>query len=160
MMDFQVGDKVIHAKYGLGEILKMDEKFIHDRQMLCYVVRTRDLTIWVTADEPEKSSLRLPTPGSDFVKLFAILGSPGEPLPQDRFERKTYLLECIQDGKLASVCSVVRDLFFYRKEKKLNEYDKSFLERAQSFLLMEWMHSLAVTYAQANNDLMRLLGVT
>jgi len=159
MMDYHVGDKVIHRYYGLGEIVQIDEKFIHERQMLCYVVRTRDLTIWVTADEPDKSSIRRPTPGGDFENLFAILRSPGGPLPIDRFERKTYLIERMKDGKLASICSVIRDLVFYRREKKLNEYDNSTLERAQSFLLTEWMYSLSVSRVQASNELMQLLGV-
>lgn len=159
MMDYHVGDKVIHWNYGLGEIVSIDEKFIHDRQMLCYVVRTRDLTIWVTADEPGKSSIRLPTPGNDFENLFAILRSPGTLLPVDRFERKTCLTERMKDGKLASICSVIRDLVFYRREKKLNDYDKSTLERAKSFLLTEWMYSLAVSQVQANTKLMDLLGV-
>src|SRR5574341_2212167 len=159
MMDYHVGDKVIHWYYGLGEIVGMDEKFIHERQMLCYVVRTRDLTIWVTADEPGKSSIRLPTPGNDFENLFAILRSPGTPLPVDRYERKTCLNERMKDGKLTSICSVIRDLVFYRQERKLNDYDKSTLERAKSFLLTEWVYSLAVSQVQANNKLMDLLGV-
>jgi len=159
MMDYHVGDKVIHRSYGLGEIVQIDEKFIHDRQMLCYVVRTRDLTIWVPADEPDKSSIRRPTPGNDFEKLFAILRSPGNPLPIDRFERKTNLIERMKDGKLASICSVIRDLAFYRREKKLNEYDNSTLERARSFLLTEWTYSLSISQVQANDELMQLLGV-
>ena len=160
MRDFHVGDKVIHRFYGLGEIVQMDEKFIHGRQMLCYVVRTRDLTIWVPADEPDKSSIRRPTPGSDFENLFAILRSPGGPLPVDRFERKTYLTERMKDGKLASICSVIRDLVFYRREKTLNENDNSTLERAKSFLTTEWMYSLSVSQVQADSELMQLLGVT
>jgi len=158
MMDYQVGDKVIHWNYGLGEIVQMDEKFIHERRMLCYVVRIRDLTIWVTADEPGKSSIRPPTPGSDFENLFAILRSPGEPLPIDWIERKTHILARMKDGELASICSVIRDLASHRRVKKLNEFDKSTLNRAQSFLLTEWMHSLAVSQVQANNELMQLLG--
>ena len=158
MMDFQVGDKIIHSYFGLGEIVQMDEKFIHERQMLCYVVRTRDLTIWVTADNPDESSIRLPTPGSDFENLFDILRSPGKPLPIDRYERKTHLNERMKDGNLSSICTVIRDLAFYRRGKKLNDYDKSTLERAQSFLLSEWMYSLSVSLVQANNELTQLLG--
>jgi len=157
MMDYQVGDKIIHSYFGLGEIVRMDEKFIHERQMLCYVVRTRDLTIWVTADIPGQSSIRPPTPRSDFEKMFAILRSPGRPLPIDRYERKTNLNDRMKDGKLSSICTVIRDLAFYRREKKLNDYDKSTLERAQSFLLAEWMYSLKVSQVQANNELMQLL---
>ena len=159
MMHYQVGDKVIHYNFGMGEIVQMEDKFIHERQVQCYVVRIRDLTIWVTADEPGKSSLRLPTPGSEFKNMFAILGSPGEPLPIDRLERKTNLLERMKDGTLTSICSVIRDLALYRREKKLNDYDKSTLERAQSFLLTEWVYSLAVSQVQARGELMKLIGV-
>jgi RNA polymerase-interacting CarD/CdnL/TRCF family regulator len=159
MMDYRVGDIVIHWHYGLGEIVQMDKKFIHDRQMLCYVVRIRDLSIWVTADEPGKSNLRRPTPESDFENLFAILRSPGKPLPVDRFDRKTHLSERMKDGELASICTVIRDLAFCRREKRLNDNDKSTMQRAQSFLLAEWMYSLSVSQAQANGDLMRLLEV-
>ena len=159
MMDYQVGDKVIHATYGLGEIIQMDEKFIHERQMLCYVVRIRDLTIWVAADDAGKSSLRMPTPGSDFENLFTILRSPGALLPMDRFERKTLLFEEMKDGEITSICRVIRDLAFYRREKKLNDNDKTTLERAKSFLLAEWMYSLSVSLAQASDELMQLLAV-
>ena len=159
MMDYHVGDIVIHWHYGLGEIVQMDEKFIHERQMLCYVVRIRDLSIWVTADEPGMSKLRRPTPESDFEDLFAILRSPGGPLPVNRFERKTHLSERMRDGELASICSVIRDLTLCRREKRLNDNDKSTMERARSFLLTEWMYSLSVSQSQANGDLMRLLEV-
>lgn len=158
MMDYQVGDKVIHANYGLGEIVQIDEKYIHERQMLCYVVSIRDMTIWVMADEAGKSGLRLPTPGRDFEKLFAILRSPGEPLPVDRFERKTELLDRMKDGKLASICSVIRDLIFYRQARKFNDYDKSTLERAKDLLLAEWMYSRSVSLVQAKSELMQILG--
>jgi RNA polymerase-interacting CarD/CdnL/TRCF family regulator len=76
----------------------------------------------------------------------------------DWIERKTHILARMKDGELASICSVIRDLASHRRVKKLNEFDKSTLNRAQSFLLTEWMHSLAVSQVQANNELMQLLG--
>jgi RNA polymerase-interacting CarD/CdnL/TRCF family regulator len=157
MMDYQVGDKVIHANYGLGEIIQMDEKFIHERQMLCYVVRVRDLTIWVKADETGKSGLRLPTPEDDFEKLFSILRSPPEPLPADRYERKSALTERMKDGRLESICGVIRDLAHHQREKKFNDNDKSTMERAQNFLLTEWVYSRSVSYDKANAELRQLL---
>jgi RNA polymerase-interacting CarD/CdnL/TRCF family regulator len=157
MTDYKVGDKVIHACYGLGEIVGMDEKFIHERHMLCYIVRIGDLSIWVKADENGKSGLRRPTPEDDFDGLFAILSSPGEPLPWDRYERKLALAERMKNGELASICSVIRDLTFFRREKKFNDYDKTTMERARSFLFAEWMFSRSVSSAQVHDELTRLL---
>lgn len=159
MMDYQVGDKVIHWQFGLGEIVQIEEKLIHERQIRCYVVRVRDLSVWVTADESGSSRIRPPTPEGDFETLFAILRSPGDSLPVDRYERKNLLVERMKDGQLASVCAVIRDLSFFGRGKKLNDHDKSLLERAQNFLLAEWTYSLSVPLSQANTELGRLLKV-
>jgi RNA polymerase-interacting CarD/CdnL/TRCF family regulator len=159
VLDYHVGDRVIHANYGMGEIIQMDEKFIHERRMLCYVVQIHDLVVWVMADEPGKSSLRLPTSSSDFDGVYAILRSPGEPLPIERFERKKELAERMKRGSLASICTVIRDLALYKHQKKFNDDDKTIMKRAQDFLLEEWVYALSVSWMQAYDELTRLLGV-
>jgi RNA polymerase-interacting CarD/CdnL/TRCF family regulator len=156
MTEFHVGEKVVHRNYGLGEILRMDVQFIHEREMLCYVVKIGDLTIWVTADDPAMESLRAPTPEGDFGGLIAILQSQGEALPPDWLDRKVHLSLRMKDGKLASICSVIRDLCFQRQMKKLNENDKSTLERAETLLLNEWTYSFSIPFLQAKRELMQL----
>jgi RNA polymerase-interacting CarD/CdnL/TRCF family regulator len=156
-MKFHVSDQVIHWTYGLGEIVQLDEKVISEKKALYYVVRIRDLTLWVKADEHGEASLRRPTPGDEFKNLFDILRSPGEALSIDRLERKQHLQDRMRDGKLESVCRVVRDLTSYRLTRKLNDNDKSMLERAQNFLITEWKLSLSVTSTQAEHELARML---
>lgn len=156
-MDFQVGDIVIHKRYGLGKIIQLDEKELSGKSRQCYVVRIGDLTMWVPADEPSGGSLRPPTPRSEFEELFSILRSSGEPLSNDRFERKTQLHTNMKDGDLAGICRVIRDLTSWGVSKKLNIDDRSVLERAQVFLVNEWMLSFAVTQKQAQQELIQLL---
>ncbi len=159
MLDYQVGDRVVHANYGMGEIVQLDEKFIHERQMLCYVVQIHNMIVWVMADEPGKSGLRLPASSSDFDDLFTILSGPGEPLPPERFERKKELAERMKSGLLPSICTVIRDLAFYKHQKKFNEDDKATMQRAQDFLLEEWVYARSVSWMQARDEMTRLLGV-
>jgi len=156
-MGYQVGDKVIHWNYGFGEIVQLDVKYIQERQTPYFVVRIRDFSIWVAADETVDANLRLPTSANEFEPLFAILHGPGEPLPNDRFERKKLLVQRMRDGKLTSVCSVIRDLSLLRTLKKLNDDDRTMLERARNFLLAEWTFSLAVPLAKAHSELGILL---
>ena len=156
-MDFQVGDKVVHWAYGPGEIINLEEKVLSGHTSLYYVVQVNDLTLWVPSDEKGKRSMRLPTPASEFENLFILLRSPGDPLPNDRLERKLELTERMKDGTLESICRVIRDLHFFRQTQKFNESDTSTLERAQKFLLSEWRISLAIPAAQAEKELKRLL---
>jgi CarD family transcriptional regulator len=157
-MNYHVGDQVVHSTYGLGEIIQLDEKMLLGNTKQYYVVQIRDLKIWVPVSEGGRSSLRNLTPASEFENLFVILASPAQPLPDDRFQRKTYLTDQLKDGKLASVCQAVRDLAYFKRSKKFNEYDKAIMERAESFLVDEWAISLSVSVIEAKQHLNQLLG--
>ncbi len=157
-MGFQAGDKVVHWKFGLGEVLSVEEQNLSGRLTNCYKVQIRDLTIWVPIDSNGQSSLRNPTPSDEFDSLFNILTGEAEPLAKDRFERKTQLDERMKDGRLESICCVIRDLNVLRHNKKLNDNDKSTLERAQNFLLNEWTFSRRVPRADAHQAMMQMLG--
>lgn len=156
-MVFQVGDEVIHATHGLGKIVEIEEKIIHEQATNCYVVRTPDLTIWIPIEQELQTSLRVPTPPDEFKKLFKVLSGPGETLPEDRVARKNLLISRLREGKLASVCKVVRDLTFFMRAAKLNDQEKSILERATKSLLTEWTHSLDVPLHQAQQSMEKLL---
>lgn len=156
-MNFQVGEKVVHWSFGPGEIIRLDEKELAGYKDLYYVVKMKDLMIWVPVNNQEKPSLRAITPAKEFKKLFAILSSPAEPLSPDRLERKNHLSELLRVGDLPSICRVIRDLTAFARGKKKNETDVQILERAQKFLIDEWRLSLSVTYMEAEGQLRHLL---
>lgn len=157
-MGFQVGDQVVHWVYGPGEIIQLDEKQLSGHTKQYYVVQIRDLNLWVPVGESGESSLRFPTPASDFEKLYELLSSQGEPLPDDRMERKTLLTDQLKDGTLESVCRVVRDLTLHARTKKMNDNDRTIMERAKSFLLNEWRMALSIPDDQAERKMNELLG--
>jgi CarD family transcriptional regulator len=154
---FHVGNTVIHWAHGPGVIIQLDEKEFSGNASQYYVVRTPDLTIWVPANEKGERGLRLPTPARDFKRLFRILASRGEALPTDRVERRTLLIEWMKDGKMETICRVIRDLTLYNRSKKMNEHDASIMERARSTLLSEWSMAMAVPILQAGSELKELL---
>jgi CarD family transcriptional regulator len=156
-MDFQVGDTVIHSIHGLGEVVNIEERMIHERVKSCYVVRTNNLTIWVPVDNGDQHSLRAPSSKTEFESLFTVLHSPNEPLPEDRMERKRLLLDLLKDGQLSSIFRVVRDLSRFGNKKKLSDEDKALLERAINSLLTEWVFSLSVPISQARQQMGELL---
>jgi RNA polymerase-interacting CarD/CdnL/TRCF family regulator len=156
-MDFHVGDPVIHWTYGIGEIVRMEEKNLPGQATLYYVVQARDLTVWVPVDGEVTNRLRPPTPQAKFEKLFAILRSPGEALPSDRLERRTRLFDAQKDGHAEANCRIIRDLTCYQQANSLNDNDRLVLKRAMDSLLGEWHYSMSVSLADAEQELWRLL---
>ena len=156
-MNFHEGDPVMHWTYGFGKVIRLEERALSGKNALYYAVQIGDLTVWVPADGELGNRLRPPTPEAGFKKLLAILSSPGEPLPDDRQDRKTQLLELLKDGRAESLCRVIRDLSANRQVRPLNENDQALMRQAQKALLGEWGFALSVTPAQAELELHRLL---
>lgn len=159
-MNFQEGDPVMHWTYGFGQIVHLEERVISGSKTLYYAVRVRDLTVWVPADSNLESRLRTPTSQDKFRQLLNILSSPGKALPDDRHQRKLHLLELLKDGRTESLCHAVRDLSTYQNTKSLNDSDQIILKQSQSTLLGEWEYVLAVSRAQAEIEMYRLLAPT
>lgn len=157
-MDFRAGDPVMHWTYGIGQIVRLEERAVAGEKTLYYSVQVGDdLTVWVPADANLATRLRPPTPENKFKRLLAILSGPGEPLPDDRHERRTRLMSLLKDGRAESLCRVIRDLFAYKQARSLNDNDQALFRRTQSVLLGEWRFVLSVTQAQAEDELHRLL---
>lgn len=158
-MNFYKGDMVMHWAYGIGQIVNLEERALAGAKAVYYVVQVQDMTVWVPADSKVGSRLRPPTPKFRFQRLLHILSSPSQPLPEDRLERKARLQELLQDGTPESLCQVIRDLSAYHKKlaKPLNDNDHMVLKQSRNTLLGEWGFVLAVTHAQAEHELHRLL---
>jgi RNA polymerase-interacting CarD/CdnL/TRCF family regulator len=158
-MNFHKGDTVMHWTHGIGQIVNLEERALAGAKAVYYVVQIRDMTVWVPADSKVGIRLRTPTSKSRFERLLAILSSPSEPLSKDRLERKTHLLELVQDGRPESLCQVIRDLSAYQKQlgKPMNDHDQMTLKQSRNTLLGEWGFVLEITQAQAEIELYRLL---
>ena len=157
-MNFQEGDTVMHWTYGLGQIISLEERDLFGSKTLYYAVRIKDLTVWVPSDDELKHRLRPPTSKSRFKVMLATLSTPGEPLPDDRQQRRTRLLELLRDGRTQSLCLIVSSLYAYRKIRPLNDSDQSILKQARTALLGEWEFVLSITPAQAEHELHSILG--
>lgn len=156
-MEFHTGDTVMHWTYGLGQIVHLEVRDLSGSKTLYYAVQMQEMTVWVPVDGQLGNRLRLPTPESGFKQLHAILSSPGEPLPEDRLERRSRLLALHKDGRAESLCQIIRDLSAYQKKRSLNDNDRMLLKQSRNALLGEWGFVLSISRAQAEFELYRLL---
>ena len=158
-MNFHTGDTVMHWTYGIGQVVNLEERDLLGSKTLYYAVQVRDMTVWVPADSKVGSRLRPPTSKLRFKRLLAVLSSPSEPRPEDRLERKTRLLELLQDGRPESLCQVIRDLSAYQKQqaRPMNDNDQMILKQSRNTLLGEWGFVRSITHAQAEHELHCLL---
>ena len=97
-MNIHEGDTVMHWTHGLGKVVRLEERTLSGEVILYYEIQIGDMRVWVPADDMLETRLRLPTHANEFKSLMGILSEPGEPLPENRRERKTLLVEWLKDG--------------------------------------------------------------
>jgi CarD family transcriptional regulator len=156
-MAFQIGNKVIHAIHGFAEIINVESKEVLGVSSEYYVVKTKALILWIPVLNQSKESLRVPTIKSDFPVLFDILRSHRVPFSENRKERKTYISRMLNDGATESICTLIRDLSYCRKNKGLNETESHIYKNAVVKLLDEWKYSMSISQEDANTELNTLL---
>ena len=62
-MEFDAGDYVVHPSYGVGSILRLEEKRLAETEMrLYYVLAVENSTVWVPVNSTGAIGLRRVTP--------------------------------------------------------------------------------------------------
>ncbi len=156
-MTYKIGDKVIHYSFGFAEIIGIEEKVISGVVEKYYVIKTNDMLIWIPYSIQDTGKIRLPSSKSDFHKLFSILRSKYSPLPAERMIRKSQIQSRFTKGTTESICTLIRDLSFYKNQNKLNEHDNTIYERAIHNLIDEWGFTFNIPQSQARSELNKLL---
>src|SRR5689334_4753214 len=137
-MDFKPGDHVMHCVHGLGKVLQREERVETHGPSVFYVVQVRDMTIWVPADDTLETRIRPPTLSGRFAQLLTTLSEAGEPLPDDRHQRRLLLTEWLKGGEVEALFRVIRGLSTYRRARPLSDNDQTLFRRLETSLLAEW----------------------
>jgi CarD family transcriptional regulator len=156
-MVHKIGDKVIHFSFGFAEIIGIEEKEVKGEMMKYYVAKTKDMEIWMPVSDASSEKIRNPSSQKEMKDCFAVLRSKYKPFSEDRSVRKSDIQARVKIGTTHSLCELIRDLSYYKNKCKINEYEKSVLDRAILVLTDEWAFSYNIPPTQARHELNKLL---
>ncbi len=161
LIQFKVGDFVVHPVYGLGHLVKIEEKqFSEMRARLYYQITLPRSTIWIPVEAQATIGLRLVTARSDLDQYRDLLKSRPVPLHKDYKQRHLELVSRLNQGSFQVVCEVVRDLTAWGWRKPLNRTDTVTLKKTQESLYQEWATAAGVSVAEAIKEIKCLLQTT
>ena len=148
-MKLAVGDRVVHPQYGVGRVVKLDEREFEPGVMRRYYeVSIPGSTLWVPLDLPT-FGLRKLAVRSEINRCRKILASPPLSLTEDSRSRQSELAARLKQGTIRVHCEVVRDLSAYGAHKPLNGTIAAFLRVTQEVLSQEWAAVEGITVSEA-----------
>jgi CarD family transcriptional regulator len=159
-MPFKAGDFIVHPTYGVGNIVRLEEKrLVEDQPRWYYVVVVDKSTLWVPVDENNGAGLRSVTPKKDLDRYRAVLKGPPEALERDHNKRRLLINERVKHGSFQSLCEAVRGLSAQSWKRPLSEADLTLLQRLSHSLCREWAASASVPLPDATAEVQALLQV-
>ena len=159
-MELNVGDQVVHPKYGLGNVVGLQEREFEPGKMhMYYEISMRGTTLWVSLEIPT-FGLRKLTVRSEISRCREILASHPAPLVEDARQRQLELADRLKLGTIAAHCEVVRDLNAYFGDRPSSGRVGAFLQVAQEVLCQEWAEVEGVTLLDAGAEINALLEIS
>ncbi len=160
-MQFKVGDFIVHPVYGVGRLVKIEERQFDERgARLYYQVVLARSTVWIPVEAQAAIGLRLATAKNDLDHYRDLLRSRPVPLNQDNKQRHEELVNRLNQCSFQVMCEVVRDLTAWSWKKPLGRVDMVTLRQTQESLYQEWAAADGVSIADAIKEVKFLLQTT
>jgi CarD family transcriptional regulator len=160
-MQFNVGAFIVHPTYGVGEIVKIEEKrFTGKGTSLYYKITLSNRTLWIPVESEIATGLRLVTARSELEKYRNLLKSPPATLNTNYQKRHLELVGRLNQGSFRALCEVVRDLTARGWRKPLGQQDATTLKKTRQSLVEEWATSAGISRSEAVQEVEALLQTT
>jgi CarD family transcriptional regulator len=139
IMQFSVGDKVVHPHRGPGRIVDVERQQILEEAKRYYVIDmpASAMTVRIPVRKVDEVGLRPAMTRDKFARVLDILHARPRRLPKDYKERQETVRERIQTSRPIPMAEAVRDLTWRRRTAHLTKTDSELLKAVQDFLAAE-----------------------
>ncbi len=158
-MEFKSGDCVVHSDYGVGSIVRVEDRQIAENQTRQYYVLAFGRTlVWSPVQATKGDALLRPvTKVQDLDHYRALLKGRPTPLDRDYKKRRIDINEQLAQGSFQVVCEVVRDLTALGWQRPMNGVDATLLKKVRANLYVEWATSTGQCLSDAIGEITALL---
>ncbi len=157
-MEFKPGDEVVHPSYGLGRIVRLEERELAASGLRWYYVLAIDTaTVWMPMQADGSTTLRAVTRKQDLEQYRTVLSSRPVLLDRDYKKRRLDLSERLTHSSFQVMCEIVRDLSALGWNRPMGETDATLLKKVQDNLWREWAAATGQSDQEAIQEVQALL---
>jgi RNA polymerase-interacting CarD/CdnL/TRCF family regulator len=158
---FKVGDLIVHPRYGMGCVVKIEQnQFSAQELCLYYKITLPKRIIWIPVEAQQVLGLRLVTAKRELDLYRDLLKSPAPALHKNYRQRHLELDKRLKEGSFQALCEVVRDLTAANEQKALGSKDTVTLRKTRESLCEEWAAAAGLSVAEAVKEVGTLLEAT
>jgi RNA polymerase-interacting CarD/CdnL/TRCF family regulator len=136
---YSEGDWIVHANYGMGQIICIEVKGISGEEKSYYRIETSDSTYWMPVDQMESALLRPLSTPAEIQLAIDVLQEPPVEMSSNYKIRQNQILEARNLNTPEAIAVLIRDLRAYKRAKGiLNSSESSSFQALKQQLAEEW----------------------
>ena len=150
------GDWIVHAFYGIGQIVSTETKVIGKKKTKYYKAKTANSTFFIPIENPINDRIR---PLSSLYKLNKaqkILQEKPEEFPENHNERRKLISEVSSDRSMYTSAQIIRDLFHRKHHQGLNDFEQKTFENTEKLFVTEWAIIKEISEEEARESLEKI----
>jgi CarD family transcriptional regulator len=138
-MEFEVGDKIIHPRFGAGQIIGETHRELVEGFESYYVIEVirTGATAYVPMAKMTELGVRKVMSRRKFAQVLAILRDVPCALSNDYKKRQAGVQEKLRTCLPGSVAEAVRDLAWHGERKRLTQKDEDLFNQGRDLLASE-----------------------
>ena len=138
-MEYSIGDKVVHPRFGPGRIAGMERQELADGPRSYYVIKmmVRRLTVHVPVLRADEAGVRPAISPAAIPEVMSTLRRRPRRLSDDPKQRQEQVGALIKTGLALQLARIVRDLTWRGARAHLNRNDSESLKQGQELLAAE-----------------------
>ncbi len=138
---YQPGDWIVHSRYGVGQVKKVEVRSINGEETACLRVKIPDGVYWLPVEKVDNPRIRPIASMSLVRRAVNELTKADLTLEKDRKIWRKRIDEVRSDGNLVQISSLIRDLSLLRTQRRLNQTEENALKTLTEQMLREWSAS-------------------
>jgi CarD family transcriptional regulator len=156
MMQFSVGDKVVHPQYGPGQIVGAEHRELVEGLEHYYVIELLmdESTLFIPRRKMDELGVRPVMSQAKLARVLSALRAAPRRLSKDFKVRQARIREKLATARPIKVAETVRDLIGRQRRGYLTKVDKRLLKRGRDLLAAEMalVNGIDVIYAHQTID--------
>jgi CarD family transcriptional regulator len=156
-LKLKVGDKAVHPKHGLGEVIAVEERELGGMKGEFYVLRILDNGMRVMVPVSSPSGLRSVMSPKEADGVLDTMRAREVAVDLQPWSRRfRAYTEMIKSGSPHEVAKVLRDMYRLKFDKDLSFGERRLLDQAKSLLMKELAAAKGMTEAALNEQVAKM----
>jgi RNA polymerase-interacting CarD/CdnL/TRCF family regulator len=135
---YSKGDWIVHAYYGVGQVMGTDKKVLDGEPSTFIRVKTSIGEYWLPIEHWDVAHIRPISSLYQIKRALSILRTRAEPLSADHKQRRVLILEAASNISIYTKARTLRDLYGRKLTGKLNVTEAETLARLKNQIINEW----------------------